>query len=115
MHPANWADSEGGKELVKRAHRNLPSMKKIITDQGYADGFADYVNKITTWEVEKVKRGIETGFILLPKRWVVERTFAWLGRNRRLSKEYDKTTASSEAWCWLAMVRLLLQRVVDTP
>jgi putative transposase len=126
IHPANWADSVGGKELVKKVHKNLPRIEKLITDQGYAEGFADYVEKTTTWKVEEIKRvGTEEwrtqeekeeapkGFILLPKRWVVERTFAWLGRNRRLSKEYDKTTSSAEAWCWLAMIRLLLRRVVD--
>jgi putative transposase len=62
--------------------------------------------------LEIVKRSdSQAGFAVQPKRWVVERTFAWLGRNRRLSKDYEQMVQSSEAWILVAMIRLVLRRL----
>jgi putative transposase len=64
------------------------------------------------WVLEIVERPAEAkGFQLLPKRWIVERTLAWLGRYRRLSKDYEATTASSEAWITIAMIHIMVRRL----
>ena len=71
-----------------------------------------WVSERTGWELEIVKRSDDMrGFVLLPKRWVVERTFAWLGKCRRLSKDYESLIESSEAMIRLAMIGLMLRRL----
>jgi putative transposase len=67
------------------------------------------------WKVEIVKRSdAAKGFVLLPRRWVVERTFAWFGRNRRLAKDFEQTIESAAAWLLLASVQLTTRRVART-
>ena len=67
------------------------------------------------WTLEIVKRSDQTkGFQVLPRRWVVERTFAWFGRNRRLAKDFEATITSSEAWLYLASIQLLARRLART-
>ena len=64
------------------------------------------------WKIEIIKRSdTAKGFVLLPRRWVVERTFAWLGRNRRLAKDFEKTLDSSTAWLFMASVQLMTRRL----
>lgn len=126
VHPANWSDSQGGKELIKTVSEHLKRMQLIFADQGYQEGFISFVEQLGwrveikkpenvemrgVWGEKETEKEVPRGFQVLPKRWVVERTFGWLGRNRRLSKEYDMLPASSEAWCWLAMARILLRRL----
>jgi transposase len=68
------------------------------------------------WLVEIIKRSdTATGFVVLPRRWVVERTFGWLTRCRRLSKDYEVETTTSEAWIYAAMVQLMLGRLARNP
>jgi transposase len=68
------------------------------------------------WTLEIVKRSDQAkGFEVLPRRWVVERTFGWFGRNRRLAKDFETTIASSEAWLYLASVQLLARRLARAP
>lgn len=62
-------------------------------------------------KVEEFLKTVDTGFKVLPKRWVVERTFAWIGRNRRTSKEYEYLTKTTESWIYLSMIRLMLKRI----
>ena len=70
------------------------------------------LEKISQWTLEIVKRSDDvTGFKVLPRRWVVERTFAWLGRNRRLAKDFEATIASAEAWLMIASIQLLTRRI----
>lgn len=109
----------------------FPRMKKLWLDQGYKNGSKQWIEKELGWEVEITKPPIDRehgvwvgpgetppevakGFVLIPRRWVVERTFAWLGRYRRLSKDYEETTTSSEAWILIAMSRLMLQRLTNS-
>lgn len=103
----------------------LTRMKKVWLDRGYQQGFVDWLARKTGWDIEVVRRGdqgrwsaaeqplveVPSGFQVLPWRWIVERTFAWLSRNRRLSKDYEGTPSSSEAWMLLAMSRLILARM----
>lgn len=90
---------------------NSKSLKLIWTDTGYSgENFAQAVKVVCGAEVEVVKR-IKDGFEVLPRRWVVERTFGWLGRSRRLSKDYELLPEVSESLIYAAMVRLMLRRL----
>ena len=76
----------------------------------------DWVWRLAGWIFEVIKRTEEaTGFVVLPRRWVVERTFAWLGRYRRLSKDYEQLPETSEAMIYAAMVHLMLRRLARNP
>ena len=91
---------------------SFPSLKKIWADGAYAGKLVDWAKSVRDRVLEIVKRPEgASGFELLPHRWVVERTFAWLGRYRRLSKDYETYTSTSEAMIRLAMIRLMLGRL----
>ena len=125
--PADLSDGHGAQELLKPVYKKLSRMSKVWLDSGYQDGFVSWLAGMTQWTVEVVRRGEQgrwgtadqpppqatSGFQVLPFRWIVERTFGWLGRFRRLSKDYEETTSSSEAWIWLAMSRILVARLAD--
>jgi len=113
VHPANVQDYDGAREVLKKAKKRFPRLKKIWADSIYA------CKDLPTWALiacnfilEVVRRtGKAIGFAVLPRRWVVERTLGWLGRSRRLSKDYEKSPRVSEAMIHLAMIRLMLQRL----
>jgi transposase len=97
----------------------------LWADAGYQGGFAVWVIEALGWTIEIVRKPrrwvwwpadqdpppLPAGFQVLPRRWVVERTFAWLGRHRRLSKDYEVLPETEEAWIYLAMVRLMVARL----
>jgi len=109
---AHIADRDAGLAVLAPLAGWMPRMRKVWADQGYAGALEAWVADYTGWELEIVHRppGMR-GFAVLPRRWIVERTLAWLGRNRRLSKEYEELPASSEAFIYLAMIRLMLVRL----
>jgi putative transposase len=112
VHAADIQDSEGAKLLLRRALGRFPRLKLIWVDQGYKAHFVAWAQGARDWAVEVVTRPAGAkGFTLLPKRWIVERTFAWLGRCRRLSKDYEGLPETSEAWIHLAMIHLMLKRL----
>lgn len=90
----------------------IPTMRKLFADQGYTGAIEQWAQEQCgiVLDIIKKKKG-QAGFVLLPRRWVVERTFAWLGRNRRLAKDYEQVTECSETWIYLASIRLLLTRL----
>src|SRR5271163_2059762 len=92
---------------------SLPWLRHVFADGGYAgEKLATTLAGMGQWTLAIVKRPDEArGFCLLPRRWVVERTFAWLGRNRRLAKDFEATIGSAEAWLYLAAVQLLARRL----
>ena len=103
-------------ELVTPLNRtNYPRLKKIWADSKYHNHalYAHIKDNVEgTWELEIVSRPPnEKGWVKLPRRWVVERTFAWLGRCRRLSKDYERQPASSEAMIQVSMIHLMLRRL----
>ena len=101
--PADVQDWTGAEEVVRRAGR-LPRLAKVWADAGYK-AFLGWVGKNCRWVLEVVlKQPGQTTFVVQRKRWIVERTFGWFGRYRRLSKDYEATTASSEAWIYVAMI-----------
>ena len=113
VHAADIQDRDGAPALLASIRHLFPWLRHVFADGGYAgDKLAAALAKHGQWRIEIVKRSDHAaGFYVLPRRWVVERTFAWLNRNRRLAKDFEATIASSEAWLYLAAVQLLARRL----
>jgi putative transposase len=113
IHTADIQDRDGGPLVLKGIVQRFPWLRHIFADGGYAgDKFRDALNELGTWTIEIVKRSdTAKGFVLLPRRWVVERTFAWLNRNRRLAKDFEHTIASATAWLFAASVQCFTRRI----
>jgi putative transposase len=111
--PANVQDYDGAKLVFQTLGRRFPRLQTIYADSIYAcNGLVAWVYAYYLRCLEIVKRPKGSkGWVLLPKRWVVERTFAWLGRARRLSKDYERSLLVSETWIRIAMVSLMVRRL----
>ena len=113
--PANIQDRDGAKRLLEPLVSKLPRLERLWADGGYAGKLETWVREQTTWQLEIVRRPEGSkGFVLLPKRWVVERTFAWLNKCRRLRSDYEVSCTSSEAMIRLAMIGVMLRRLRRT-
>jgi putative transposase len=112
VHAADIQDRDGAKKVLDKAKSCFPRLRLVWADGGYSGKLIDWVKQVCGWTLEIVKRdkGVK-GFQVLPRRWVVERTFGWLGRYRRLSKDYEGLTESSEAMIYAAMIRLMVRRL----
>jgi putative transposase len=111
VHSANIQDRAGARYLLTYIADWLPRVHTLVADGGYAGQLVGWVRETFGWSVRVVKRTAEmVGFEVLPARWVVERTFAWLGNYRRLSKDYEGRTEVSEAFVYIAMIHLMLRR-----
>lgn len=112
---ANVQDVHAGKQLFSALAQKpelLTRLKKIVADGGYRGELIEWVQQNLNVALEIVlKLGNQKGFQVLPKRWVVERTFAWISRNRRLARDYERLAESSEAFIYIAMIRLGLRRI----
>jgi len=140
VHSAKVPDQDGIKLLLKAAHDRLPGLSHLWVDAGYQGRGRDWAEKVLGLSVEVVQRTPKPtpekiariwaeewpkegrqidwqrliprrGFEVLPRRWVVERTFAWLSHNRRLSKDYERLCATGEAFIYVAMTRLMVRRL----
>ncbi len=125
VHPANVQDRDGARLLLAGLAGRFPRLAMLWVDAAYQGPCATWITATLGWAVAVVRKPRTrrrvpddeepperpAGFQVLPRRWVVERTFAWLGRNRRLSKDYEVLTATEEAWIDLAMTRLMLVRL----
>jgi putative transposase len=113
IHAANVQDNHGAVPLLGLLRRTFPKLRHIFADRVYrGDKLRNAIAAFGRWTIEIVTRSERVGtFKPEPKRWVIERTFAWLGRNRRLAKDFEKTIASAEAWFLIASVRLLARRL----
>lgn len=127
VHPANLHDRLGAKLVLGTLGMDFPRLQRIWADQGYAGALRQWTWEHLGVELEVIypwwrnlqryfpdvldEMGFEPGFHVLPRRWVVERTFAWLGRSRRLSRDYERLPTSSEALIYLTSMRLLLHRL----
>ena len=115
VHEANIQDPHGAVPLLRALRRSFPSLRHIFADRIYrGPQLRAVIYDCGPWTIEIVERppGVK-GFQLLPRRWVVERTFAWLGRCRRLAKDFEATIASATAWLLLAHVRMLSRRLAS--
>jgi transposase len=113
VHPADVQDRDGAPLLLKALWRAFPWLRHVFADSAYAGGkLQAALAKLGNWTFEIVKRpDTAKGFIALPRRWVVERTFAWLNRNRRLAKDFEATIASATTWLYVASVKLMSRRL----
>ena len=104
MLPASPTDWDGAVEVFRRVGDGLPRLARVWADSAYR-ALADWAAENARWVLEIVtKRPGQTTFEVQPKRWVVERTFGWLGRYRRLSKDYERNPASSETWIYISAI-----------
>ena len=112
--PANYQDRDVIAVLLKTATARLPTLKRAVADGGYrGEATAAAVLAEAGIPLEIVKRSdTAKGFHVLPKRWIVERTFGWLGRCRRLAKDFENLTRTHAAFVILAMIRIMLRRLV---
>lgn len=109
---ARVSEAEGAKRLLTRVQAGLSRWTVVWVDGGYEHRLEDWVAAHCPFRVEVIKRPAGSkGYISLPKRWVVERTFGWLGRWRGLAKEYTYLPQSTEASIYLAMIHLMLRRL----
>jgi putative transposase len=118
VHKASIQERAGAKLLLQRAAlKGFNRLELIWADGGYSgQPMIDWVWRLAGWVFQVIKRTEETvGFVVLPRRWVVERTFAWLGRYRRLSKDYEQLPETSEAMIYAAMVHIRLRRRARNP
>lgn len=112
VHPADIQDSEGAEWLLAYFRRDLPTLQLVWVDCGYKDWIVDDAKTYYALTLEQVhKPKDQVGFAVQPRRWVVERTFAWLGRGRRLSKDYETLPENSQSVVYIGSIRLMLKRL----
>jgi len=112
VHAANIQDRDGAKVLLNKIKEKCPRLKLIWADGAYAGQLIEWVKQFCDWLLEIVKRkGNPHEFQVLPRRWVVERTFGWIGRYRRHSKDYEYLTESSETMILISMIQLMAHRL----
>lgn len=126
VHPADLQDRAGAPQLLLPLAAALPRLEPIWADSAYLGPLQTWVQQTCGWRLEIVQRpggrgwwlpasqeppARQPGFQLRPRRWVLERTIAWIGRNRRMSKDDEFLPATSAAWVYLSMVRLMLKRL----
>lgn len=110
VHRGDVQDRDGAKWVLAQATFDFARLRIIRADAGYAGRLVEWVRLGCGWTLEIIRR-TSRGFEVLPKRWVIERTFAWLGKYRRLSKDYEYLTESSEAFIYAAMIHIMVRRL----
>ncbi len=115
VHTADIQDRDGAPDVLASIRHRFPWLRHVFADGGYAgDKLRTALAKIGKWTIEIIKRSDRAkGFEVLPRRWVVERTFAWLNRNRRLAKDFERTIESAAAWLYLASIQLFTRRIAS--
>jgi putative transposase len=113
VHPADIQDNHGAVPLLKAARRAFRRLRHLFADRVYrGPKLLNAISEVGRWTIEIVTRTESVGsFKPERRRWVIERTFAWFGRNRRLAKDFEKTIASAEAWIMIASIRVLSRRL----
>lgn len=127
VHPANLADRDGARAVLADGLARHPTLARVWADVGYAGTLVAWAKQELGLTVTIAKRPsrwvrvpadqeptpMPAGFTVVPRRWVVERTFGWLGRRRRLSKDYEALPATEEAWIHLAMIGVMVRRLAQ--
>ena len=111
VHAASIQDRVGARQTIRKAKLKYEELVKLWADGGYTGTLIDWARERWGIDLEIVKRNEVKGFVVLPKRWVVERTLAWISRYRRLAKDYERLTQTAQAMIYLAMTRLMLTRI----
>ncbi len=111
VHAADIQDRDGGDEVLFKMLGRFHRLKTIWVDGGYTGRFVDEAKSVFGRMVEVVKRSDRKGFVVLPKRWIVERTFGWFSKYRRLSKDYESDPRRSEAMIHITMINLMIHRL----
>ena len=115
IHPAPGfvQDRDGAPLVIEAIHDLFPWLRHLFADSAYSgDKLLKALVKFGEWSIEIVRRMADTvGFEVLPRRWVVERTLAWLNRNRHLAKDFEASIESAKAWVYIASVQLLIRRL----
>jgi transposase len=113
VHEASIQDRDGAPSVLASIRSLYPWLRHLFADCGYAgDKLSQALKSLGKWTVEIIKRSdTAKGFVLLPRRWVVERTLAWLNRNRRLAKDFEALISTAETWVMIASVKLIMRRL----
>lgn len=112
VHAGSIQDRTGAKAVFIRLLKNFPFLGLIWADGGYRGKLVDWVGNFCGWTLEIVKRSDDLkGFKILPKRWIVERTFSWFNFSRRLSKDYQHNHRSSETMIYIAIIQIMTKRI----
>ncbi len=115
VHAANGQDRDGAKPLLNRLRGRFPRLEVIWADGSYRGPLEEWTDRVTGFILQIVRRDPDRkGFYVLPRRWVVERTFGWFGRYRRLSKDYEEVPQSSESMIYIAMIHLMVRRLAPS-
>ena len=113
VHSASIQDRDGAKGVIEKVFTEFCSVKRIWGDRGYSGSRGEWVKESGDCVFEIICRPPDAaGFVVLPRRGVVERTFAWLGRSRRLSKDYERLSSTCESLIEISMIHLMLKRLV---
>jgi transposase len=111
VHPANIQDRDGAEPLLRQARRQFPFIERIIGDAGYqGPKMAAAVERTGPWQVQVVRRRDQHRFVVLPKRWIVERTIGWISHHRRLARDFERLVRCAAAFVRLAMIRIMMRR-----
>jgi putative transposase len=117
VHAADIQDRDGAKLVLQPLKTKHWRLKKIWADAGYRGKLGPWLHNLRSGrghrriQLEIVAKAKGSQFVVLPKRWLVERTFAWLGRSRRLSKDYEALCETVETWVYIAMIDLMIARL----
>lgn len=113
IHTADIQDRDGAPLVLREIICRFPWLRHVFADGCYAgDKLREALRRIGKWTVEIVNRSdVAKGFVVLPRRWVVERTLAWLNRNRRLAKNFEQTIAPATAWLLITSIQLFARRI----
>ena len=112
VHPADIQDRDGARLVLRRLMGRFPRLQLIWADGAYGGKLVAWAQTVAGWTLELVRRPAQQHtFQVLPRRWVVERTFGWLNRQRRLSKDYEALCETTETWIYISMTGLMLRRL----
>jgi transposase len=115
VHAGDIQDRDGAGEVLRQARRLFPFIERLYGDGGYqGPKMQAAVARSGSWTLEIVKRSNLSHFEILPKRWIVERTFAWISRCRRLARDFERYARTVAAFIRLAMIRVMLKRLTAT-
>ena len=116
VHPADIQDRDGARLVLARLLGRFPRLQLIWADGAYGGKLVEWARTVGGWTLELVRRPAQQHtFQVLPRRWVVERTFGWLNLQRRLSKDYEALCETTETWIYIAMTGLTLHRLARLP